>query len=328
MASASRAWARRRLEAGVALDVGAGVVLVGGLLLGLLEGCLGLDEDPLELLLVVAQRGLGVLDGDVAAADERLGVELADAALGLDEVVHQRLGHRRVVALVVAAPAVADHVDDDVLVELLAELVGQLGHPHARLGVVAVDVEDRRLDHPGDVGGVGRGARAARRGREADLVVDDDVHGAAGAVAAQLREVERLGDDALAGERRVTVHQHGQHGEVLAGEVEAVLLGAHDALEHRVDRLEVRGVRGEVDLGRPAALGGEGALGAEVVLHVAGALHRAGVLLALELAEDLAVGLARDVGEHVEATAVRHPDADLVEVVLGGAARGRGRAGR
>ena len=244
----------RRLQAGVALDVGAGVARVGGLLLGLLERRLGLDEDPLQLLLVVAQRGLGVLDGDVATTDERLGVELADAALGLDEVVHQRLRHRRVVALVVAATAVADHVDDDVLVELLAELVGQLGDPHAGLRVVAVDVEDRRLDHPGDVGGVRRGARAARRRREADLVVDDDVHGAAGAVAAQLREVERLGDDPLAGERRVAVHEHGQDGEVLAGEVEAVLLGPHDALEHGVDGLEVRRVRGEVDLGRLAAL--------------------------------------------------------------------------
>ncbi len=63
----------------------------------------------------------------------------------------------------------------------------------------------------------------------------------------------------------------------------------------------------------------EGALGAEVVLHVAGALHRARVLRALELAEDLAVGLARDVGEHVQAAAVRHADGDLVEAGLGGA---------
>ena len=30
-----------------------------------------------------------------------------------------------------------------------------------------------------------------------ELVVHDDVHGAAGAVALQLREVERLGDDPL-----------------------------------------------------------------------------------------------------------------------------------
>ena len=97
-----------------------------------------------------------------------------------------------------AAAAVADQVDDDVLVELLAEVEGELGDPHAGLGVVAVDVEDRRLDHPGDVGGVERRARRRRRGGEADLVVDDDVDRAAGAVAAQLRQVQRLGDDALA----------------------------------------------------------------------------------------------------------------------------------
>ena len=64
--------------------------------------------------------------------------------------------------------------------------------------------------------------------------------------------------------------------------------------------------------------GGELALGAEVVLHVAGALHGARVDVALELAEDLAVGLADDVGEHVEPAAVRHADGDLVEAGLGG----------
>ncbi len=61
----------------------------------------------------------------------------------------------------------------------------------------------------------------------------------------------------------------------------------------------------------------EGALGAEVVLHVAGALHGLRVLRALELAEDLAVGLAGDVGQHVEAAAVGHADRDLVEAGLG-----------
>ena len=114
----------------------------------------GLGERALQLLLVVAQRLLGLLHRDVAAADQRLGVELADRPLGVDQVVHQRLGERRVVRLVVPAPPVADHVDDDVLAERLAVLEGQLADPDDRLGVVAVDVEDRRLDHPGDVGGV------------------------------------------------------------------------------------------------------------------------------------------------------------------------------
>ena len=42
------------------------------------------------------------------------------------------LRHRRVVALVVPAPAVAQHVDDDVLLELLPEVHGQPAtHTHA-----------------------------------------------------------------------------------------------------------------------------------------------------------------------------------------------------
>ena len=79
-----------------------------------------LGEGALEAVLEVAVRLLVLLLGDVAASDERLGVELADRALRLDEVVHERLRHRGVVALVVAAAAVADEVDDDVALELLA----------------------------------------------------------------------------------------------------------------------------------------------------------------------------------------------------------------
>ena len=213
------------------------------------------------------------------------------------------------------APAVADQVDHDVLLERLAVLERESRDPDAGLGVVAVHVEDRRLHHPGHVGAVERGARRAGGGGEADLVVDDHVDGAAGAVAAQLAEVERLGHDALAGEGRVAVHEQRQHG-VLGAAVEHVLLGAGDALEHRVDRLEVRGVRGHRDLDPRAGAGDELALGAEVVLHVAGALHGARVDVALELAEDLRVLLADDVGQHVEAAAVGHAHRDLVELRL------------
>ena len=73
----------------------------------------------------VVERLLGLVERDVAALDERLGVELADRAAGVDALVHERLRVARVVALVVAVAAVADHVDDDVLVERLAEVVGQ-----------------------------------------------------------------------------------------------------------------------------------------------------------------------------------------------------------
>ena len=131
-----------------------------------------LGEGPLEAVLEVAVRLLVLLLGDVATSDERLGVELADRALRLDEVVHERLRHRGVVALVVAAAAVADEVDDDVALELLAVAERELGDPHDGLGVVAVHVEDRGLDGLRDIRRVDRRARVARHGGEADLVVD------------------------------------------------------------------------------------------------------------------------------------------------------------
>ena len=84
------------------------------------------------------------------------------------------------------------------------------GRPRARLGVVGVDVDDRDVEALGEVARVARRAALARVGREADLVVRDQVQRAAGRVAVERREVERLGDDALAGERRVAVDQDRQ----------------------------------------------------------------------------------------------------------------------
>ena len=249
------------------------------------------------------ERRLHVLDlalGDQAVGDQALGVELERGLVALDRRVHQRLGEHGLVALVVPEPAVAEHVDDHVAVEPLAELGGDAGGVDDRLGVVAVDVEDRRLDHQRDVGRIGRGPRVHRRGGEADLVVDDDVDGAAGAVALEAREAEALGDDALAGEGGVAVQQDRQHLGAL--DVAALrLLGADLAEHHRVDRLEVARVGGQREVDGVAV---ELAVArrAEVVLDVAGALDLLGLeAAALELVEDRPVGLAQHVGEHARA---------------------------
>ena len=167
----------------------------------------------------VAQRVLGLVDGDVATAHQRLDVELAHTATFGDRLVHQRLGVAGIVTLVVTVTPVAHHVDHDVLVEPLAVLPGEVGDSHACLGIVAVDVEDRRLDGLGDVGAVQRRAGVLRCGGETDLVVDDQVDRAADAVAADVAHRERLGDDALAGERRIAVDQHRQHAERTGGSI-------------------------------------------------------------------------------------------------------------
>ena len=82
---------------------------------------------------------------------------------------------------------------------------------HDGLGIVGVDVEDGRVDDARHVGAVGRGARVARVGGEADLVVGHDVDRAARRVVGQVRQVERLVDDALAREGRVAVQQNRHH---------------------------------------------------------------------------------------------------------------------
>ena len=234
----------------------------------------GLVQRLLQLLLEVVERLLGLVEGELAPLDQRLGEQLAHRAPLVDLGVHQRLGVAGVVALVVAVAPVADQVDDHVLVEPLPVGVGQPGHPHAGLGVVAVDVEDRRLDDLGHVGRVEARPGGLGRGGEPDLVVDHDVDGAADPVALDVAHVERLGHHALAGEGGVAVHEDGQH-RVGLGVVDLVLVGPHHALDHRVDGLEVAGVGGQLDLDAVAGPALELADLAEVVLHVARALRPA-----------------------------------------------------
>ena len=80
-------------------------------------GRVRLGERDLEAVLEVPLGLLVLLLGDVAATDEGLDVQAAHRALRLDEVRHERLRHRGVVALVVTASAVADEVDHDVAVQ-------------------------------------------------------------------------------------------------------------------------------------------------------------------------------------------------------------------
>ena len=277
----------------------------------------GLVEGALQPSLEVVERGLGLLDGDVALLHEQLGVDLSHGAAGVDASVHERLRVAGVVALVVAVAAVAEHVDDDVLVERLPVGEGQPGHAHDRFGVVAVDVEDRGLDHLRHVGGVLRGPSGGRRRGEAELVVDDHVDRAAHAVALDVGQVERLGDHTLAGERGVAVDQHREH-RVVARRLDQVHLCPRHPDHHGVDGFEVRGVGRQLDADgvAPPALELPGL--AEVVLHVARALDRIGVDVALELVEELLVALPDDVDQHVQPTAVGHAEHGRVHVCVGG----------
>ena len=176
---------------------------------------------------------------DEALGCQLVSVECAGRALRLDLLVHQRLGESRLVALVMAEAAVTEHIDNHVLLELLPEFRRDTGDVNHSLRIIAVDVEDRRLDRLGDVGTVRPGPRVHRIGGEADLVVDDEVDHPAGAVALQTGQIEHFRHQPLPREGSIAVDQDRHHlGAILVGE--AVLLGAGLTHHHRVDGLEVR----------------------------------------------------------------------------------------
>ncbi len=271
--------------------------------------------------------GVRLLDGDGrSAVGRRVGpvvgeVGHPDRRLRGDPPVHHRLRVRRLVPLVVPELAIAPQFDQGVAVEPLPKVDRQIDHLADGLRILAVDVEDRNLQHRRHVGRVGGRLGGVRRGGEPDLIVDHDVDGAADAVPLQLRHVERLGDDPLPGEGGVAVDEDRQRPGS-PGVPQAILLGAHPPLHDGVHPLEVTGVEGEREV--HLVLVGpltEHAIDreAEVVLDVAAAVVEIGLLvqLVLELGEDLGGGLLEDVGQHVEPPAVGHPDHDLADAGTG-----------
>ncbi len=175
-----------------------------------------------------------------------------------------------------------------------------------------------RLHAARDVGGIRRGARFVGQRRETDLVVDDQVDRAAGGVAIELREIQRLGHHALSGEGRVAVNQHGD--DAFARRIaQPILLGTDDAFDHRIHRLQVARIGRDGDHNLAAARSPADAGGAQVILDVARALRAAGIDIAFEFAEDLLDVLAHRVGEDVQPPAVSHADHQFVDVAAGGA---------
>ena len=192
-----------------------------------------------------------LLRRDCTLVDEPGRIDLAHGRLLEDPLDHQRLRVRGVVLLVVPEAAVADEIDDEVVAELRSVGEREPDRGERRLGIVRVDVDDRHVEALREVARVAGGAALGGIGRVPDLVVRDQVQGAARCVPLERLQVERLGDDTLAGERGISVDQHRQcHRRVVnAGAAGAVgLLGPSTTLDDRVGRLEVARVGDDRDV--------------------------------------------------------------------------------
>ena len=182
-------------------------------------------------------------------------------------------------------------------------------------------MNDRQVEAFRDIRGIAGRSSFLGVGGETELVVGDDVQGAARRVALQLCEIEDFRDDALRRKGRVAVDQDRHRARAVEMRLRAFaprLLGAGPSFDDRIDRLEVTRIGQQRDRHLLAIRRDVGALRLGVVLHITG--HVTGfqpVLALLELHEQRFVRPVDDMRDDAQAAAVCHPHHDVPGVVIG-----------
>lgn len=135
---------------------------------------------------------------------------------------------------------VSDQIDDNVTLEFLSELSGELEGSLDILHAVRVDVENGCVDRLSDISRVDSRSGLARVGSETNLVIYNDVDRAADLVVRQRLHLELLENDALSCESRITVdYDRDNSFSVTFLATHCVLLGSYSPHNNRVDRLQV-----------------------------------------------------------------------------------------
>ena len=123
----------------------------------------------------------------------------------IDFGVEIGLGETGIIDFLVAVFAIAIHVDDEIPSELLSKIERHLGNKLERNRVFAIHMQNGDLDHLGNVGRIHRRTRIFGQSGEPDLIVNDDVNGAAGRVTLELRHIEGFRHDPLPRESGVAM---------------------------------------------------------------------------------------------------------------------------
>lgn len=210
-------------------------------LAGLVVGLVGLQREVADLLRILLRQG--------ALLDQPLLVDIQRGRVTRNGLVQFGLGEHRLVHLVVAEAAVADHVDHDVRAPLVPKLYGGLERAGNGDGIVAVDVEDGAVERLPEVGRVGGGPAVDRVGREPDLVVHDDVDGPPDVEVVHPGQLHRLVHHPLPREGRVAVEEDRDDVAHVLRIVAAVeLLRAGLPADDGVDALEMGRVGHEAEM--------------------------------------------------------------------------------
>ena len=175
-------------------------------------------------------------------------------------------------------------------------------------------MKDRCLNHLRDIGAILGGTTVlAAAGGKAHLVIDHDVHRAAGTVGPGLGHLEGFHHHALTRKGRVAMEENRDHGpprDIAA----AILARARRAFHHRRDNFQMRGIEVERKVNRATGrhhVGGKSL----VIFHVPRGVQN---LFALELLEQLRRIFAQHIDQYIEPTAMGHAQNDFLGAVFAG----------
>ena len=222
------------------------------------------------------------------------------------------MGEVRFVSLVVTVAAIADDIEDDVLMEFLTKFESQLDDGGGSQGIVSVDVKNRQTNSFSRSGAVASGAGVIGQSGKCDLIIDDDVDGSARAVSFEAGKIDGFSNDTLSDKSTISVDEDGNNFFPFDGVVPKALPGAGFSFHHRVDGLEVAGIgcKGKTDF---FPMGGSDLIFiAEVVFHVPVTQNSFRDIVFMKFGEEFTAGFSKSVHENVQAAAVGHTDDDLI----------------
>ena len=163
--------------------------------------------------------------------------------------------------------SVADQVNDDIILKPTPVLGSYLTHLYHVLHIVRIDVEDGSPRRLGQLRTMKTRPCFDGCGREADLVVSDEMYGSTHSVIMEVTHLHGFIDYTLPGEGSITMNSNAK-GLAPRLVVHVVLLSTHSTSDDGVDEFQVRGVGQQVDADFLAAGVDLLSEGAQVVLHI------------------------------------------------------------
>jgi len=139
---------------------------------------LGSQEFTLEVLIDLVSDSLNVLLSDDSFSHQLICVANRLSFHIPNNFVHKRLRERRLIDFIMTIESESNHINQDVFLVLLPVSNHQLRAPHDTLWATSVNPQDWHIKWFDDISRVLKRTVIIGVGREANLVVCDDVHAA------------------------------------------------------------------------------------------------------------------------------------------------------